>query len=373
MESTLKNEGRLTARVAGDLRSRILSGAPKEGQYMPSERALCRQLKVSRFTVRRALDSLVSEGLLRRERSRGYIVEEKTETEVPQSGKPGMVFVHAHPEEELLGGYHAAIWAGARKEAAKAGMRVLISSVSGEAPSEESAGAIRQIADGVLCDHHDEEWVRALVAAGLRVVRLDHLSLDANAPELDNVIQDDFAGISAAVHHLWKRGHRRIGYLDFTAGFPLERRGSASRRLGAYVGESRRLGMRVEPGMIAEIGGGETGSPGATVKLLADGASALIVPHKFLLDGALAALASEGVSLGGEFGLVVWGEPTGSEEDDGYPSFVAWSKEQMGREAVARLKLRLQRPEMPAATIRVPARLVDRGTGGRGPDGPMED
>ncbi len=372
MPSTPKIEGRLTAGVARDLRSRILSGALKEGQYMLSERALCRQLAVSRFTVRRALDLLVKEGLLRRERSRGYVVREGVEDKGLPGGKPGMVFMHAHPEEELLGSYHAAIWAGARKEAARAGMRVLISSVSGEAPSGESAAEIRQIADGVLCDHYDEGWIQALVAAGLRVVRVDHLSLDAGAPELDTVNQDDFEGISAAVRYLWERGHRRIGYLDFTTGFPPERRGSASRRLGAYMGESRRLGLRVEPGMIAEIGEGQERSPAATEKLLAAGATALIAPHKFLLEGALAGLAARDISLPGDFGLVVWGEPTAGEEEESYPSYVSWSKEQMGREAVRRLTTRLQRPQTPVARVCVPARLVDRGTGGRGPDGQQE-
>jgi DNA-binding LacI/PurR family transcriptional regulator len=251
-------------------------------------------------------------------------------------------------------------------------MRVLISSVSGEAPSEASAGKLRQIADGVLCDHHDEDWIGALVAAGLRVVRVDHLGTDPGAPELDTVVQDDFGGISSAVRYFRERGHRRIGYLDFTAGFPPGRRGSAARRLGAYVGASRRLGLQTGLELVAAVSE-PAAADGATRKLVGAGATALIVPHKFLLEGALAGLAAGGVSLPGSFGLVVWGEPTAREGQEDYPSHVAWSKEQMGREAVRRLTMRLRRPETPVAEVCVPARLVDRGTGGSGPDGARED
>jgi DNA-binding LacI/PurR family transcriptional regulator len=40
----------------------------------------------------------------------------------------------------------------------------------------------------------------------------------------------------------------------------------------------------------------------------------------------------------------------------------------MGREAARRLLLRLDRPDADPATLVIPAQLVDRGTGGRGPE-----
>ncbi|MBI4254758.1 MAG: GntR family transcriptional regulator, partial [Candidatus Rokubacteria bacterium] len=42
-----------------------------EGERIPSEHALCRRFKVSRPTIRQALDVLVEEGLLYRHAGRG--------------------------------------------------------------------------------------------------------------------------------------------------------------------------------------------------------------------------------------------------------------------------------------------------------------
>ena len=55
----------LAALVAGDL---------AEGQAIPSERALSERFGVSRMTVRQAIESLVTDGILQRERGRGTFV-----------------------------------------------------------------------------------------------------------------------------------------------------------------------------------------------------------------------------------------------------------------------------------------------------------
>ena len=52
----------------------IRSGRLKTGDALPTEPDLVTQIGVSRFTVRQALDQLVRDGLLRRERGRGTFV-----------------------------------------------------------------------------------------------------------------------------------------------------------------------------------------------------------------------------------------------------------------------------------------------------------
>jgi GntR family transcriptional regulator len=58
------------------LRDEITSGHWEVGERMPSERELCDAFNLSRTTVREAIDALVSEGLLRREKGRGTFVAE---------------------------------------------------------------------------------------------------------------------------------------------------------------------------------------------------------------------------------------------------------------------------------------------------------
>ncbi len=56
------------------LREQILSGQFNAGDRFPTEEQLCQEYGLSRGTVRRALDTLVNEGLLRREQGRGTFV-----------------------------------------------------------------------------------------------------------------------------------------------------------------------------------------------------------------------------------------------------------------------------------------------------------
>jgi len=60
------------------LRAQISSGAWRPGDMLPTETSLLDQYQVSRATVRRALDALVQEGLIYRERGRGTFVSHPT-------------------------------------------------------------------------------------------------------------------------------------------------------------------------------------------------------------------------------------------------------------------------------------------------------
>jgi GntR family transcriptional regulator len=56
------------------LRQRILSGQWAQGALFPTEQELCESMSISRVTVRRALEMLTEENLLRRFQGRGSIV-----------------------------------------------------------------------------------------------------------------------------------------------------------------------------------------------------------------------------------------------------------------------------------------------------------
>jgi GntR family transcriptional regulator len=58
------------------LRDEIAAGRWEVGERLPSERELCETFNLSRTTVREAIDALVNEGFLRREKGRGTFVAE---------------------------------------------------------------------------------------------------------------------------------------------------------------------------------------------------------------------------------------------------------------------------------------------------------
>jgi DNA-binding GntR family transcriptional regulator len=63
------------AQVAAQLRAAIVAGDYADGSALPTESALCAQHGVSRFTVREALRRLQAEGLIRRRRGSGTVVD----------------------------------------------------------------------------------------------------------------------------------------------------------------------------------------------------------------------------------------------------------------------------------------------------------
>lgn len=70
--------------LAEELRSGILQGDFSHGKSFPTEAALCKRYKVSRFTVREALKQLIQDGLIARKRGSGTVVQ-------PASARAGML------------------------------------------------------------------------------------------------------------------------------------------------------------------------------------------------------------------------------------------------------------------------------------------
>ncbi len=354
--------GDLAEMVARTVREQIAAGQLVPGECVLSERALSARLKVSRGTVRRGLERLVKDGLLRSEPGKGYSLRSPGETDGGVAERRTVVFVHCHSEEQLLeGGRHARIWAGAREEAARSGLLTMISSIPEEELTLARARALADVAGGVLCDHSRLESIRGLQAAGVPVVRLDYPR--QRDLQVDAVVQDDTGGIELAVHHLRERGHRSIGYLDTTEFYRKSGRHlNASRRLAGFRNACAELGADVE-GVVESINGSAAGAVGV---LLEKGVTALVIPHNDLWHEAREALRAAGRDVPGDFGVVVWAGDQVAE-DGLVPTYVTWDNEQMGREAVRRLRLRMSRQSVEAVTVVIPARLVDSGTGGRGP------
>jgi GntR family transcriptional regulator/GntR family frlABCD operon transcriptional regulator len=61
-------------RLFEQLRTLILEGVYREGDLLPSENDLCRQHNLTRPTVRQALDTLLNQGLIKKQKGKGSFV-----------------------------------------------------------------------------------------------------------------------------------------------------------------------------------------------------------------------------------------------------------------------------------------------------------
>lgn len=77
----LEGKAPIYLRLAQTLRQKIVNGELDTGDALPSERDLCRILDASRVTVRRAIETLIEEGLLIRRQGSGTYVAPRIEAQ----------------------------------------------------------------------------------------------------------------------------------------------------------------------------------------------------------------------------------------------------------------------------------------------------
>src|SRR5262245_15411139 len=198
--------------IAESLAAGIERGEYPHGSRLPSEANLVRQLGVSRGTLRHALNTLRTRGLVEAVPTRGWFVRGATpvmgETRrkvvgvvVPSVARPSLPDLLSSIEHELH----------------DHGYSMLVGS-SGWS-REQQAGSVRRIlaegVSGLICypiDYEpDTELFTGLADAGFPVLLIDRhiVGCDVDAVEVDNV-----GGAFTAVTHLVERGHKRIAFIS---------------------------------------------------------------------------------------------------------------------------------------------------------------
>ena len=94
----------LYLQIAANLKQHIIAGEWREGEAVPSERELCSLTDASRVTVRKAIEELISAGLLSRRQGSGTVVNRVIETKndalgsfsdeaAARGGTPGTIWI----------------------------------------------------------------------------------------------------------------------------------------------------------------------------------------------------------------------------------------------------------------------------------------
>jgi NAD(P)-dependent dehydrogenase (short-subunit alcohol dehydrogenase family) len=168
----------LHAITAGRIEERIRAGQWAPGDRLPPERALCRDLEVSRATLRQALGAVAQRGLITREQGRGTFVANARARHAPAAsndGSPGAGRLRDHVI--LVTGSTGIAAAGARRFASE-GARVFVTSRT----ADHCARLVGELSDGgadaafATAELTDERQVDAAITAAVaRFGRLDGL------------------------------------------------------------------------------------------------------------------------------------------------------------------------------------------------------
>jgi DNA-binding LacI/PurR family transcriptional regulator len=178
---------------------------------------LAEQLGVSRETVRKAEEALEREGLLRKFRRRGTLLEPPPMELRRTVARPTLIgylqadYPSAGGEEQATREIGALMVQGAIREAGRAGCELAVRA----APHTEMDEAFRALTAGarlrgmIFASCGEEKLVRQSLGLGLPTVLLDH---DLHLPKIGSVREDSFQAGTLAVRALAAMGHERIAY-----------------------------------------------------------------------------------------------------------------------------------------------------------------
>jgi len=188
------------------LRSGILHGRLEPGARIGTEAAFAQKWGLARNTVRRAVDTLIREGLLERRPGKGlYVRSPSTVTGVVQVVVPSTAWE-----------YSLAIARGAQRAGAQAGIQIQIYDAHGR--MDLDLEVIRRLPDRlmdgaiIISLHHPRfsEVLFELKAATFPFVLVDQRLRDLDVPTVEI---DNYQGGYLVGQTLAEMGHRRVAFL----------------------------------------------------------------------------------------------------------------------------------------------------------------
>ncbi|HYF49101.1 MAG TPA: substrate-binding domain-containing protein [Planctomycetota bacterium] len=186
-------------RLATKLRAAIVSRRLAPGFALPDERELASALKLSRGTVRKALETLIEEKLIVRQHGRGSFVAQ------PERLPSVPLCVIFEPGESLdATSYLGGVVQTMAQTAGKLGAELLLRDAWRGRPSVAPAAYLFIMPTHALP-------LLELANAGERVISVDMLT---HHPQIDSIVYDNTGAFVDATRRLVEMQHRRIAFID---------------------------------------------------------------------------------------------------------------------------------------------------------------
>src|SRR5688500_7033936 len=184
------------------VRDAIHSGIFRAGEQMPSTKELSDQLSVSLVTAHRALQELVSEGVLHRTQGKGTFVHDQyTRDRVASDCRIGLVM---HEDSSLANFAFAQVLEGVRDQARACNADLLLL-LSGEDVLNEC--------NAYLCLEPLAQEIAAFTEHVNKRQPILVLGAHVNHRNVACIAVDDRAAAGRAVEHLAAQGHTRLAYV----------------------------------------------------------------------------------------------------------------------------------------------------------------
>lgn len=230
------------AKLVEQFRRQIESGQLRPGDRLPPAAQIRAQHGVSLCTAEKAFAELEKEGLIVRQQGSGTFVATRRKA-TGLIGFLGTTFALRHTT--LPEAYMAA---GIEQAAAQAGKSVVL--LSGLSPAGWD-----QVEGVLILDCQDQgAWLRS------EHPQLPAVHLLVGSKTIASVSADEAGGASAAVEHLLRLGHTRIGCLF--NGLDVQRPSQTTARFAGYLAGLHAAGIQPAPGWIYDPGTSENPDAG---------------------------------------------------------------------------------------------------------------
>ncbi len=215
---TTNSRQSLRLQIAARIRRKIALGGLTPGDALPTYRQLCKEYGVSLMTVRRAMQILADEGIVRGFPGKGTFVAQQATVLGRKLAQIGLVF-YGDRSTLFTRQYLSEILCGILRKTDGLSTDVRIMSLRRESERVQPADVADSGVDGVLLlGVVNEDYIAAMARQDLPVVVVDNIP---QAAKLDCVACENDQAARRIVDHLFQLGHRRIDYIDGRAADPM--------------------------------------------------------------------------------------------------------------------------------------------------------
>ncbi|MDR1279297.1 MAG: GntR family transcriptional regulator [Opitutaceae bacterium] len=341
------------------LRRKILGGEVGHGEQLQPELELCREIKLSRTTVRKAIADLVHEGLLVRYRGRGTFVN------IRRSPVQKKLLALLLCQNVNISGAYDLLAQGARQAASKLGYQLLLANSRNDEQAalsqaimlneHKAAGTIVVPIQTPPPGDATEQVIRSLVRSGQKVIMADGHS---DSDEVPSICSQNREAMHTLASHLIARGHRRIAFLT---SYRVE---AVQEREDGFKQAMAEHGLKILPEYFLEVGSRDPACQGIqevdVFMAMRKRPQAILCLHDLIALNVIRRCEERGWSVPGDVAVTGFDDLPQSAKSNPPLTTMHQPLKEIGTRAVELLVQCLRGEPLPILHERLPCRLIVR-------------
>jgi GntR family transcriptional regulator, arabinose operon transcriptional repressor len=362
-----QNDIPLHEKVRRAILHRIESGELKPGDLLPPELQLCTQMKVSRITMRHALQALVNEGYLSRRPGSGTFIKR------PEPAKPGQDKVVSLILTNGIGAFMIEVIRGVEAGLRERGLSLTLALANDDVKHEREliSQAIQAKVGGVIIfpvDSPEAFHPNCYHYLKLQEAHIPMVFVDRYLSQLPvgYVVAADEQGMYQLTKHVINQGRSKIGYIDHAIG--------ATSVIDRYAGFRKALSESNLPEvdrLVIDAPRGVTGDIELAYRLVkeslakrADQFDALVTCNTYYAIGAFHALKEMGINVPKSIALAGFDDlPEAAALEVPLTVFKA-PVEEMSRAAANYIADKIEQPSRAEVRKHLPGQVIARASCG---------